>query len=169
MKTVFFIFFNGPFRSQCLFSVDRRKSLAVRRPKKSRCKLTLRALPMLVANKSEDIRKNYQKELADLKSKYDKELKKMNGGAKKSKNVAPALPPIKEVKEAHARRPTPLPVKGIAKELPAKAADSEEATPIQGVSEGTKVVTVTSEPPDSGLEKEASESDQVEVIEMPTE
>lgn len=116
----------------------------------------------------DEIRKNYQKELSDLKSKYDKELKKMGSGTaaagKKSKNSAPT---VKEVKEARAAAPKP--VKGIAKELPSKA-PSVEATPsVQTVSEGTKVVAVGSEEPAVGLEKEASDADQVEIIEMPVE
>lgn len=113
-------------------------------------------------NQVEEIRKNYQKELSDLKSKYDKELKKMNGGKKTAKRTAP--PTVKEVQAV----PAPRPVKGIAKELPGKAPVSSEVAPVQTVSEGTKVVAVGSEE-DSGLEKEAAEADQVEIIEMPTE
>ncbi|WP_374073388.1 hypothetical protein [Bdellovibrio bacteriovorus] len=110
-------------------------------------------------NQVEEIRKNYQKELSDLKAKYDKELKKMNGGKKAAKHSAG--PTVKEVQ-------APRPVKGIAKQLPGKAPVSSEAAPVQTVSEGTKVVAVGSEE-DSGLEKEAAEADQVEIIEMPTE
>lgn len=111
-------------------------------------------------NQVEEIRKNYQKELSDLKTKYDKELKKMNGGSKKASKHATA-PTVKEVQ-------APRPVKGIAKELPGKAPMAVEAAPVQAVSEGTKVVAVGSEEP-SNLEKEAAEADQVEIIEMPTE
>ncbi|WP_374033219.1 hypothetical protein ACES2I_10355 [Bdellovibrio bacteriovorus] len=106
----------------------------------------------------EEIRKNYQKELADLKSKYDKELKKMgNGSAKKASKAAPVA---REVQ-------APVPTKGIAKQLPGKAQTSE-AIPVQTVSEGTKVVAVGSEETD-GLEKEAADADQVEIIDMPVE
>ncbi|WP_374030379.1 hypothetical protein [Bdellovibrio bacteriovorus] len=61
----------------------------------------------------------------------------------------------------------PVPTKGIAKQLPGKAQTSE-AIPIQTVSEGTKVVAVGSEETD-GLEKEAADADQVEIIDMPVE
>ncbi len=110
------------------------------------------------AHQVEEIRKSYQKELADLKSKYDKELKKIGGG-KKAKNAAPTV--AKEVQ-------APRPVKGIAKELPGKTPTQGDAVPVQTVSEGAKVVAVGSEEP-ANLEKEAAEADQVEIIEMPTE
>nr|WP_295900516.1 hypothetical protein [uncultured Bdellovibrio sp.] len=112
-------------------------------------------------NQVEEIRKNYQKELSDLKAKYDKELKKMNTGASKKASKHAVAPTVKEVQ-------TPRPVKGIAKELPGKAPVTSEAAPVQTVSEGTKVVAVGSEEA-SGLEKEAADADQVEIIEMPTE
>ncbi|AHZ84734.1 hypothetical protein AB1A81_10055 [Bdellovibrio bacteriovorus] len=106
----------------------------------------------------EEIRKNYQKELADLKSKYDKELKKMgNGSAKKTSKAPPAA---REVQ-------APVPTKGIAKQLPGKP-QSSEAIPVQTVTEGTKVVAVGSEEAD-GLEQEAADADQVEIIDMPVE
>ncbi|NUN06681.1 MAG: hypothetical protein HUU57_13080 [Bdellovibrio sp.] len=105
----------------------------------------------------EEVRKNYQKELADLKSKYDKELKKLSG----SKAQAPAA----KIKQTPASRP----VKGIAKELPGKASvSSTDAAPVQTVTEGTKVVSVSSEAA-SDLEKEAEDAEQVEIIEMPVE
>ena len=107
----------------------------------------------------EEVRKNYQKELADLKAKYDRELKKMTGG-----KSATASAPSK-IKQMPASRP----VKGIAKELPSKATVGTETAPVQHVSEeATKVVAVSSEDA-SGIEKEASDADQVEIIEMPVE
>ncbi|MBV2169543.1 MAG: hypothetical protein KUL82_12630 [Bdellovibrio sp.] len=110
-------------------------------------------------NQVEEIRKNYQKELSDLKAKYDKELKKMGGG-KKAKTTAPT---VREVQ-------APRPVKGIAKELPGKSPVSAEAAPIQSVSSGTKVVVaVDSNEASHQLEKEAADADQVEIIDMPTE
>lgn len=109
----------------------------------------------------EEVRKNYQKELADLKSKYDKELKKLGGN---KATASTAMPPTK-IKQTPASRP----VKGIAKELPSKApVSSSDAAPVQTVTEGTKVVSVSSEPT-SDFEKEAVEADQVEIIEMPVE
>lgn len=110
-------------------------------------------------NHVEEVRKNYQKELADLKAKYDRELKKMTGG-----KPATASAPTK-VKQMPASRP----VKGIAKELPVKATVEADTAPVQNVSEETtKVVAVSSEDA-SGIEKEASDADQVEIIEMPVE
>ncbi|KHD89654.1 MAG: hypothetical protein OM95_02735 [Bdellovibrio sp. ArHS] len=109
-------------------------------------------------NQVEEIRKSYQKELSELKAKYDKELKKM-GGKKSAKTSSPT------VQEVQAARP----VKGIAKQLPGKAPAAREATPVQTVSEGTKVVTMGSEDASNALEQEASDADQVEIVEMPVE
>ena len=73
-------------------------------------------------NRVEEIRKNYQKELAELKSKYDKELKKMGGSASASTT------------------------KGVTKALPTKAPRSIEATPIQNNSiSAQKVIPFESE------------------------
>lgn len=130
------------------------------------------------ATQVEEIRKNYQKELADLKNKYDHELKRMNGGA-----VSTAAPK-KNVKAQPVVAAKPLkgakPVKGIAKELPVKNSESASTLPVQTVSEGTKVVAVTPAitPETSSnsmsssydaVESEAAEADQVEIIDMPTE
>ncbi|WII71565.1 hypothetical protein QJS83_13935 [Bdellovibrio sp. 22V] len=112
-------------------------------------------------NQVEEIRKNYQKELSDLKAKYDKELKKMGGGGAK-KAVKNGAPTVREVQ-------APKAVKGIAKQLPGRGSVNTEAAPIQVVSEGTKVVAVGTEDVAEGLEKEAAEADQVEIIEMPVE
>lgn len=112
----------------------------------------------------EEIRTSYQKELSALKSKYDKELKKIGGAkaAKKSKGS----PTVQEVQAAQV---APAPVtKGIAKQLPVKALRSE-AEPVQSVSEGTKVVPVGADKGSDSLEKEAADADQVEIIENPAE
>ncbi|MFS4460089.1 hypothetical protein [Bdellovibrio sp. HCB2-146] len=126
--------------------------------------------------KVEEIRAGYQKDLAALKSKYDKELKKLSG-----KNTATAAPKKESaaagpvtVKETQAPRPT----KGVAKQLPTRSATPEPA-PAQSVSEGQKVVAVGPETPqespefssDTALEKEAAalDGDKIEYIEMPTE
>lgn len=108
----------------------------------------------------DEIRKNYQKELSDLKAKYDHELKKMGSGASKKARTAPTAKVQK----------TPVATKGIAKQLPAKApVASDDAMPVQTISEGTKVVAVGTEESSDALEKEASDADQVEIIEMPVE
>lgn len=104
----------------------------------------------------DEIRKSYQKELADLKAKYDKELKKMSGksGSKKTAN--------KEVQP-------PVPAKGVAKTLPGRTPVEGDAMPVQTVSEGAKVVAVGSDEGSDSVEQEAAEADQVEVIDMPVE
>ena len=110
----------------------------------------------------EQIRSSYQKELAALKNKYDRELKKMNGGHATAKNG-------KSVKTLGTQDIQPsTPVKGVAKTLPTKAPQSE-AAPVQAVSEGAKVVAVNPDKGTDSLEKEASDADQVEIIDMPTE
>lgn len=119
------------------------------------------------ATQVEEVRKAYQKELTDLKNKYDQELKRIGGsGANKktAKNITPA-PAAKSLKAAK-------PLKGIAKELPAKNAESSETMPVQTVSEGTKVVATGPEPSamaTDAVESEAAQAEQIEIIDMPTE
>lgn len=120
--------------------------------------------------KVEEIRTGYQKDLAALKSKYDKELKKLaNKNAKKEALAVPVT--AKELQVQAASKP----VKGVAKQLPTKAASPTEVAPVQSVSEGTKVVAVGTEtaesPVDADLAKEtaAHDGDQIDYIEMPTE
>lgn len=127
------------------------------------------------ASQIEDIRKNYQKELADLKTKYDQELKRLNGkvaeASKKGTKTAPA--PVAASKPLKAAQP----VKGVAKQLPAKNAQSGETLPVQTVSEGTKVVAVQAPEslpePSVGamdpIESEAAEAENVEIIDMSAE
>lgn len=125
----------------------------------------------------DEVRKSYQKELANLKSKYDQELKRIGGGSaaankKNAKNAAPTpTAPVAAAKNLKAAKP----VKGIAKELPAKNAESSQTLPVQTVTEGTKVVAAapaheapaldTVDP----IETEAAQAEEVEIIEMPTE
>lgn len=120
--------------------------------------------------KVEEIRTGYQKDLAALKSKYDKELKKLAN--KNTKKEALAVPvTAKELQVQAASKP----VKGVAKQLPTKAASPTEVAPVQSVSEGTKVVAVGTEaaesPVDADLAKEtaAHDGDQIDYIEMPAE
>jgi hypothetical protein len=118
----------------------------------------------------DDIRKNYKEELAALKSKYDQELKKMGGAKaeaaaqkmseKSGKKKGSAL----TLKEISAQKPT----KGIAHKLPSKSGH-QEAMPIQNVTDGAKVVTANDSSSDSSVEKEAAQSDGIEVIEMPVD
>lgn len=111
-------------------------------------------------NKVDEIRKNYQKELIELKTKYDRELKKMGASKGPAKSEAPSA---KNLPQA------PKPVKGIAKELPHKAPSATEAAPVSTVSEGTKVVAVGASEPSNDIENEASQANEPELVEMPTE
>ncbi|MBO9667349.1 MAG: hypothetical protein J7501_11115 [Bdellovibrio sp.] len=106
----------------------------------------------------EQIRANYQKELAALKTKYDKELKKM-GGKKAASNTLTTT----EVK------PSSKSVKGLAKQLPAKSSNQNEATPVQTVTEGEKVVAVGPERSAEVLENDSMDASQVEINDAPAE
>ncbi len=120
--------------------------------------------------KVEEIRSGYQKDLAALKSKYDKELKKLAN--KNTKKEALAVPvTAKELQVQAASKP----VKGVAKQLPTKAASPVDVAPVQSVSEGNKVVAVgapsVESPEDADLAKEtaAHDGDQIDYIESPNE
>jgi Skp family chaperone for outer membrane proteins len=120
--------------------------------------------------KVEEIRTGYQKDLAALKSKYDKELKKLaNRNTKKEALAVPVT--AKELQVQAASKP----VKGVAKQLPTKSASPTEVAPVQSVSEGNKVVAVGAEsaesPADADFAKEtaAHDGDQIDYIETPNE
>lgn len=85
------------------------------------------------------IRKEYQKQLADLKAKYDKELKSMSG-----KNT----PAVKSAS-------TPQAAKGIAKTLPTRKEAKNPAPSVHELQEEKTVIT-----PDSSFYGEESESSQ---------
>lgn len=120
------------------------------------------------ATQVEDIRKNYQKELADLKTKYDQELKRLNGKVAEANKKGPkvaAPAPVAVAKPLKSAQP----VKGVAKQLPAKNAQSAETLPVQTVAAGTKVVAI--ETPEASLaqdpvELEAAQAEDVEIIDM---
>ena len=118
-------------------------------------------------NQIEQIRADYKKELADVKSKYDKELKKLSGGGKKSaKKAAPVT--VKEVSAAKAPKAT----KGVATQLPSRNSVSE-APPVQHINDATAVVATApaeaEHTSDSSIEAEAAQAEQMEIIEMPVE
>ena len=115
----------------------------------------------------EQIRANYQKELAAVKAKYDRELKKM-GGKKQAAKDSLSIKEVKEVKDVKEVK-VAKPVKGIAKTLPAKANTQSEAAPIIEATDGEKVVAMTPERIAEPLEKEQVESDQIENIDTPAE
>ncbi len=110
-------------------------------------------------NQVDEIRKNYQKELADLKMKYDAELKKMGAGKKAPKQAAV------KVKDTGKKGAT----KGVSKELPLKEPTVAEVQPVQVVSDEAKVVAVGSEEGSQTLENEVQAADDIEIIDMPVQ
>lgn len=112
------------------------------------------------ATQVEEIRKNYKDELAALKAKYDKELKKMGANSGGSASKAPKSEPTTVIKSQAAR-----PVKGIAKSLPTKSPVVTEVQEVNNASETEKVVAVGND----SIESEAAQADQTEIVEMPVE
>lgn len=68
----------------------------------------------------DQIRKDYQKQLSELKAKYDRELKKVGG--KGVNSAAPATEAAKAAPVATnvSKGPAPKPTKGIARTLPTR-------------------------------------------------
>lgn len=106
----------------------------------------------------ESVRSDYQSELAALKAKYDKKLKDISG----DKQAAPQ----KRTEAKLTPSPAPVPVKGIAKELPKKQS-SQGLGNVQEINTETAVVPMKAAN-ESSLEQEAADSD-VEVVDMPVE
>lgn len=94
------------------------------------------------------IRKDYQRQLADLKAKYDRELKKVGGKAVNNPqgpeaSAPKATPPVAALVSKSA---APKPTKGIAKTLPTRKEMKPAAAPaVQEVKEDTVVAI-----PDNG-------------------
>lgn len=171
MKTIFIFALSSLFASN-LFAAPAESSVEVMCRAKAK-ELAINTYSSCVTEarqaKVEEIRAGYQKDLAALKSKYDKELKKLANKTAKKDVVAPVT--AKELQVQAASKP----VKGVAKQLPTKAASPTEVAPVQSVSEGTKVVAVGSEPAeapaDADLEREAAayDGDQINYIETQPE
>ncbi|GEM_PF-1623032 len=107
----------------------------------------------------QSIRTDYQKELADLKQKYDRKIQK----------VAPAKNNNVTIK-TKAVVSSPRPVKGVAKELPKRADTSAQTGTVSPADEiEVATVTVSGSDSDSVIEREADEADQLEIIDMPVE
>lgn len=106
----------------------------------------------------ESVRSQYQEELAALKAKYDTKLKTISGDT--------AAPQKKSKAATLNASPAPIPVKGIAKQLPQKAS-SGTAGNIQNQTDETAVISLRNEG-DSSFESEAS-NNAIEVIDMPVE
>lgn len=107
----------------------------------------------------ESVRTDYQSELAALKAKYDKKLKDISGD-----NTAA---PQKKSKAKLNVTPAPVPVKGIAKQLPKKEMSTSEPSVVQEMNTETAVVTMKPESEES-LESEVQDSDS-QIVEMPVE
>ncbi len=119
----------------------------------------------------DEIRKNYQKELADIKNKYDQELKKLGAGIppQASNQAAKRAQPQASIKTSN-KKVRPLKEKALARKLPSKSGPAQEALPVQSAQNENLVVAVRPESPsDVGLENEAAAADQIEIVEMPAD
>lgn len=108
-------------------------------------------------NQVEEIRKNYQKELTALKTKYDGKLKTLSGG-KSDKKAALAKTQGKELTQNKVPT-TVLPQKNLTPEA--------KETPY--VADSAKVIAIDTEQNSENPHNEPSSTDQVEVIDMPIE
>ncbi len=106
------------------------------------------------------IRKDYQKQLADLKAKYDRELRKVGGKSTTTPQgpEASALKSTPSVATAVSKGAAPKPTKGIAKTLPTRKEMKPTAAPVvQEIKEDTVVAS-----PDSGttvIESQPTQND----------
>lgn len=90
----------------------------------------------------EQIRKDYQKQLTDLKAKYDRELKKIGGKGLNTAIAKPATGPT-----SASTGSTPKATKGIAKTLPTRKEVKNPAAPANQEVQEEKTVVV----PDSTI------------------
>jgi hypothetical protein len=100
----------------------------------------------------DQIRKDYQKQLTDLKAKYDRELKKVGGKANTSAAATKAAPAA-----SAATGSTPKATKGIAKTLPTRKEVRNAAPAIREVQEDNVVISPDSTAP--GVENEPALDD----------
>lgn len=104
----------------------------------------------------DQIRKDYQKQLTELKAKYDRELKKIGG---KGLTAAPAAAAKPAATPASASTgSTPKATKGIAKTLPTRKEVKNPAPSVQEVQE-EKAVVMPSDSTTPGVESEPSQND----------
>ncbi|WP_413291320.1 hypothetical protein [Bdellovibrio sp. HCB337] len=104
----------------------------------------------------DQIRKDYQKQLTELKAKYDLELKKI-GGKGLTGSATPATKPSSKPAASASTGSTPKATKGIAKTLPTRKEVKNPAPAIQEVQEDKAVVVPDSTTP--GVESEPSQND----------
>jgi hypothetical protein len=95
----------------------------------------------------DQIRKEYQKQLADLKAKYDKELKKVGAKTNAAETATNSSPKIKSTPISASTGSKPKATKGIAKSLPTRK-ETQSLAPAQQESQDDKsVVTSADESP----------------------
>lgn len=107
----------------------------------------------------EQIRKDYQKQLTELKAKYDTELKKIGGKGIATPASAPAAskaPKSTPVVTSVSKGSAPKPTKGIAKTLPTRQ-EMKPATP--AVQEVKETTVVTPEATATEDESQATQND----------
>lgn len=97
----------------------------------------------------DQIRKDYQQQLADLKSKYDQELKKIAN--KESGDKTPLREAKKEskvkAKKTAKKGSAPRATKGVAKTLPTRSEVTSTETVIQDIQATPVVTTITPDAP----------------------
>ena len=133
----------------------------------------------------DEIRRNYEKDLMELKTKYDQELKSLGqavptadvGGAVKAPKKTTPATAVKAAKVA-AKGPkasiSSRPAKSIAQKLPAKQTATREALPMYtGASESQAIAVGSSSSGGSESssdlqdQERPSKGDQFEIVEMP--
>jgi ribosomal protein L44E len=110
----------------------------------------------------EQIRKNYKEELASLKSKYDREIKKM-GSIKVAKPTTAATKPARRstaptVQEVTTAIEAPKATKGIARQLPTRKATRE--LPVKAVTDGDNSEG-------NIIDRESADAEGIDIITMP--
>lgn len=118
----------------------------------------------------EQIRKEYKEKLSELKSHYDKELKKMAGGTKAlssdeaASNQETAAPQKKISKKTEAKtRPSG------ARSLPPKKAVRTQVIDLSTPAETPDTTEVDSIQSQNRLKSDVDEANNVEVVELPTQ
>lgn len=114
----------------------------------------------------EQIRKDYQKQLTDLKAKYDRELKKIGGKGLSTTTAKPAPAPV-----SASTGSTPKATKGIAKSLPTRKEVKNTAPAVQDVQVETPAVTQDSTTSDIGggepAQNDANSDLKIELVPSP--
>lgn len=120
-----------------------------------------------------NINREYQQEAAALKAKYEAKIQQVISTSAPMTKAMPAASQkqSKVVAPVAAKNPVvvaPKPVKGVAKQLPMKSPTSQPELQIQTVTEGAKVVSVTTEDM-AEIEAEAAQVEMMDIAEAPAE